>query len=112
MDEKEYIDKSPLIRDLTAMKSEYDAITLDGIIKALKEAPAADVAPVVHGEWNEDKYPFCNVCMECGLVIDRTCIKNNSGKLNYCPNCGAKMDGKTADVSEPYVNGERKEATP
>ncbi len=57
-------------------------------------APAEDVVPVVHGEWNETKYPFCNVCPRCGMVIDRTCIKLNSGKLNLCPNCGAKMDRK------------------
>lgn len=57
-------------------------------------APAEDVVPVVHGEWNETKYPFCNVCPRCRMVIDRTCIKLNSGKLNFCPNCGAKMDGK------------------
>lgn len=56
-------------------------------------APAEDVVPVVHGEWNETKYPFCNVCPRCRMVIDRTCIKLNSGKLNLCPNCGAKMDG-------------------
>ena len=57
-------------------------------------APAEDMVPVVHGEWNETKYPFCNVCPRCRMVIDRTCIKLNSGKLNLCPNCGAKMDGK------------------
>lgn len=61
------------------------------IFDVLEKAPAADVAPVVHAEWDEDVYPFCNVCKECGVVIDRTCIKYNSGKLNYCTNCGAKM---------------------
>lgn len=44
-----------------------------------------------YGQWNEDKYAFCNVCMECGLIIERTAIKWQSGKLNYCPNCGIKM---------------------
>ncbi len=45
------------------------------------------------GEWNENIIGFCNVCMSCGVIVERTAIKNNSGKLNFCPNCGAKMKG-------------------
>lgn len=33
------VDADIFIKDLTAMKSMYDAISLDGMIKALKEAP-------------------------------------------------------------------------
>lgn len=36
------IDADIFIRDLTAMKKIYDAIELDGMIKALKEAPTID----------------------------------------------------------------------
>lgn len=43
------------------------------------------------GEWNDNIIGFCNVCMECGAIVERGCIKNQSGKLRYCPNCGAKM---------------------
>lgn len=45
------------------------------------------------GEWNENIIGFCNVCMSCGVIVERTAIKNNSGKLNFCPNCGARMKG-------------------
>lgn len=34
------VDAEPFIRDLTAMKSMYDAIALDGMIKALEDAKA------------------------------------------------------------------------
>ena len=54
----------------------------------------ADVVEVRRGEWNDNIIGFCNVCMECGAIVERTAIKNRSGELNYCPNCGAKMDGK------------------
>lgn len=96
MAEKEYIERN-------ALKNDGHSCWHDGkgnVYYEIDHAPAADVVEVVHARWDEDEYPFCNVCMECGLVIDRTCIKHNSGKLNFCPHCGAKMDG------------ERKEATP
>lgn len=82
------IDPSVIIRDLTAMKSQYDAIALDGIIKALKEAPTVDARPVVHGHMEEIE--------PCQITIDRQCCLCGTpmGKCdNYCPNCGAHMDG-------------------
>ena len=45
------------------------------------------------GEWHEDIIAFCNVCSSCRAMVDRSAIKCNSGKLHYCPNCGAKMKG-------------------
>ena len=54
--------------------------------------PAADVAPVVHGRWIHDGrriksgIDWCH-CSECGKS-DNFCARTN-----YCPNCGAKMDG-------------------
>lgn len=44
--EQRLVDANVFIRDLTAMKSVYDAIALDGMIKALKEAPTMDAVPV------------------------------------------------------------------
>lgn len=55
--------------------------------EALYELPAADVAPVVHAQWIED---------ESGIIICPKCKRgyNLIAKFtNYCPACGAKMDG-------------------
>ena len=49
--EKRLIDINPIIGDLTTMKSMYDAIALDGMIKALEDAPTVDVADVMRGMW-------------------------------------------------------------
>lgn len=48
----------------------------------------ADVVQVVHSQW---KYKCGEVqCPECGNRIHRIDL---SGFLNFCPNCGVKMDG-------------------
>lgn len=100
MDEKEYIELDSIYSRVKVHTNPYGKPTLDyesgvKVLDMIKREPTADVVEVVHSQWNEDKYPFCNVCPRCGLIIDRTSIKYNSGKLNYCPNCGAKMGGDT-----------------
>lgn len=65
--------------------------------------PAADVAPVVHGKWERvanPKWPahIHDKCSVCGWWNTRNALcydgSNKPGhSLNYCPNCGAKMDG-------------------
>lgn len=61
------------------------------IYAVIDNVPSADVAPVRHGRWIEqEKYTFgvmyaCSICDN--LILD------NGHSWNYCPNCGAKMDG-------------------
>lgn len=64
------VDAEPFIRDLTAMKSMYDAIALDGMIKALEEAPTIDAAEVLRSQWIsvKDRIPDSN-----GLFIVTAC---------------------------------------
>ena len=97
---KEYIERDKTLQNMHGShstpifighKTDED-IMFERMCGIVIEQPTADVVEVRHSKWNEDLIGFCNVCMECGLIIDRTCIKNNSGKLNLCPNCGAKMD--------------------
>ena len=48
-------------------------------------------APVRHGRWIEqEKYTF-GVMYDCSICGER--ILDNGHSWNYCPNCGAKMDG-------------------
>lgn len=55
---------------------------------------AADVAPVRHGRWVQTKAPFMNECEDCSACGYRTVWGH---RYNYCPNCGAKMDGGNDD---------------
>ena len=71
----------------------------DGISAAIKELeafPTADVAPIRHGRWiSLDDYFEDAQCSECGdaLVIGDCSFNDFCECYNYCPNCGAKMDG-------------------
>lgn len=60
-------------------------------VRRLLSIPAADVAPVRHGRW-EPGNPICPVCggdKFKDLDADIWC----DWMPDYCPNCGAKMDG-------------------
>ena len=59
--------------------------------------PAADVAPVVHAQWIHSRYEDCSEqfeivkCSHCNHEAYAMAFYVRGG--NYCPNCGAKMDG-------------------
>lgn len=57
---------------------------------------ADDVQKVRHGHWltPETKYPYYNwKCSYCGCEDYTQTDRNGKYKqMNYCPNCGAKME--------------------
>ena len=57
--------------------------------KLIDEIPSADVAPVRHGRWIDSLARITSYCSACGH--SHRCLIRTP---NYCPNCGAKMDGK------------------
>lgn len=58
--------------------------------------PAVDAVPVVHARWinhYDDIFPEDSSC-ECSKCHELTKYLPD---MNYCPNCGAKMDGGEKD---------------
>ena len=86
----EYIERENAIAWFMPYAHVGESIDADVVISDIKGIPAADVAPVVHGEWeivvgsNGKEYMVCTCCR---VSQDLT------GVFTYCPNCGAKMDG-------------------
>lgn len=62
---------------------------LDRALHSLHYAPAADVAPVVHGRWESISFEVFGLNWKCS-----NCDSKEFLKYNYCPNCGARMDGE------------------
>lgn len=66
--------------------------TCSAVVSDFEAIPAADVAPVVHGEWKSNGfggYTYTFVCSHCGYVDGYPF----NDRHKYCPNCGARMDG-------------------
>lgn len=82
----DYIDKQAFL-DYMKRTDRYFNVKFD-----IENFPIADVVPVVHGRWiskNDHGYEWIFVCSNCDYV-DGYPFNDRS---NYCPNCGAKMDG-------------------
>lgn len=91
---REAIMKFPIRKDHCDKKhaNEHFIFGIESVLEYVENLPAADVAPVVHGRWIEDsdylKCPECSV-----MVMWDFAFFDEIGNWNYCPNCGARMDG-------------------
>lgn len=88
----EYIEREAAFDAITDLagkaptRSAYEAVWKSA--RALKKIPAADVVPVVHGKWmpfHSEAAGDIQYCSACEIGFD--------AKTDYCPHCGAKMDG-------------------
>lgn len=121
----EYIEREALLHDIEqsvvyTVRGKITSAEMRGahkIIERIKCAPAVepiyiheptksefkrmaaqmDYAPVVHGRWetNSDMPDtlICSVC-KCGFDMWK------HDPHNYCPNCGARMDGGDSDATD------------
>jgi hypothetical protein len=79
-----------------ALKAVHEAIAEGkSWYSALSHLPSAEKT----GKWIDDKVAFYRVCSECGAVVRQNinevylleCMET-VGALNYCPNCGTRME--------------------
>ena len=80
--------------DANALIKEANADGAYGYVDALQiaNAPTVDAVEVVHAEWEEIDGDYrCTNCHHAPIVG----IDNEFRLTNFCPNCGAKMDGES-----------------
>nr|DAL91730.1 MAG TPA: Thaumarchaeal output domain 1 [Caudoviricetes sp.] len=79
------------------------------LCKLIDDEPTADVQPVKRGTWENTNTPNQLRCSNCEII--HFIAQYPHGEINYCPNCGARMDSDssiadiineqpTADVQE------------
>lgn len=98
MSEKEYLDRETVIRKLNEIggcdaSSDWEEGFDKGIevaVKVAEKLPAAEVAPVKHGEWTT--IDGISRCSECGYIPLYDNAIDDLFYSDYCPNCGAKME--------------------
>lgn len=115
----EYIEREALISELqeeiefetsmyTEEQNKYFNMGLKCAIRDVKSQPAADVTEVRRGKWLtwEEQFPDRKPTKKNSLgVFCNNCHSHADNMTNYCPNCGAKMDGAT----DTNVGGKLKE---
>ena len=62
-------------------------------MRLIEDAPLVDVAPVRHGAWIDPEDNDGHTEWHCSYCGDVVCTICGYPSANYCPNCGAKMDG-------------------
>lgn len=89
----EYIEREALLDSIChdTCRIAFCGATNCAFMAKVCSAPAADVAPVVHGRWIDDGSGII-ICPECERGYNL-----HAKYTHYCPNCGAKMDGEKKD---------------
>lgn len=87
----EYIERAEALEITTRTCGDYAAAWTE-----IRKLPAADVVPVVHGRWLHSGCEECSglevvKCSECNHEAFAIAFYVCNG--NYCPSCGARMDG-------------------
>lgn len=93
----EYIKRAVAVKAVLRERKPTNSVAQNRMLSIIQRdlltMPAADVAPVVHGRWVFGG-DCCVICSECNEE------ESNNNHRNYCPNCGAKMDGGAAHETD------------
>ena len=92
---KEYIERKALLQDidetvLSSNKTGKRNPEIKGankVIGRIQAMPTADVQEFRHGKWKYD-----NIALKCSECDKWLVIEQGTADMNFCPNCGAKMD--------------------
>ena len=87
----DYVERNKIMESLldwAVCLNNPDTLSRSDAMFIIDNVEAADVAPVVYGEWlcaetDDEQFFLCSVCND-----------KEYWESNYCPNCGGKMDAE------------------
>ena len=89
--------------DANALRCEIDGCSFESgydcgkVLIMIAEAPTVDAVEVVHGRWIFKHDPITDPKGYFIRIVCSKCNLHTGQKSNYCPQCGAKMDGGNED---------------
>ena len=99
----EYIEREDLLelyRMDDPVLNKNGHVPLPVIRQNIMDIPAADVASVRHGRWVSVPHKLARVCSVCNRDEPYKFADIDADVYDYCPNCGAKMDGERKEGAE------------
>jgi len=91
MSEKRLIDVDVLKQKKTVLWDPALGFCDCVLVEDIDNTPTVDAVEVVHGRWIEEIEK--NEAFESEMVKCSVCGQLRFFESNYCPNCGARMDG-------------------
>lgn len=73
--------------------SKANNIPIPELYDILERMPTVEAEPIRHGQWELSPFDGNWTCSKCGNNFRVYPYHNDMKNMNYCPNCGAKMDG-------------------
>ena len=99
----ECIEREEMLREIERRESLMvgdKTISVDALKRFILNRPAADVAPVVYGRWASVPGKRERICSRCQCDEPYKFADENAKVFEYCPHCGAKMDGGGSDEAD------------
>ena len=97
----EYIEREKVIDEIDKWLDSVGYVTVGKgltsygeLIGCLEDTPAADVVEVRHSYWQCSNVRMSSRDITCRYCHRTETISNGNEDFEYCPHCGAKMDGK------------------
>jgi hypothetical protein len=83
--------------ELKKLRDKYirGEIEFDDEYDLIDRCPTVDAVLTAHGRWDGDTCTACKLSWKYNMVQDADDWGYFDPMPDYCPNCGAKMDGET-----------------
>ena len=94
---EQLVDELVSLNDENLARRVVESSDVQWCLSELQDILAADAAPIKHGVWEKTDSTHllrCSACRDC--YIDEDWLDGK--KWNFCPECGAKMNGGDDDA--------------